>query len=219
MDQPILPADAALAALHWRYATKKFDPTRKLSAEEWAKFEQALVLSPSSYGLQPYKFIVVTDQALKDKLKAVSYGQGQVADCSHLVVFASRTDVTEADVDHYLERVSQVRGTDVDHLKKGFGKVIKGDVVQGPRHAVVKEWCARQAYIALGQLMTVAALTSVDICPMEGFETDKYDEILGLTGQGYRSVVLAPVGHRAEDDGAASLPKVRFPSEELVDHR
>ncbi len=219
MDQPLLPADAALAALHWRYATKKFDPTKRLSAEEWAKFEQALTLAPSSYGLQPYKFVVVSDQALKDKLKAVSYGQGQVADCSHVVVFAARTDLTEADVDHYLERVSQVRGTDLDHLKNGFGKVIKGDVVQGPRHAMVKEWCARQAYIALGQLMTFAALTSVDICPMEGFENDKFDDILGLTAQGYRAVVMATVGHRASDDGAAGLPKVRFPVDELVDRR
>ena len=193
MDQPLLSADAALAALHWRYATKKFDSTRKLSAEEWARFEQALVLSPSSYGLQPYKFVVVTDQALKDRLKEVSYGQGQVADCSHLVVFAARTNLTEADVDHYLERVSQVRGTSFEQLKNGFGKVIKGDVIQGPRHAMVKEWCARQAYIALGELMTFAALVSVDICPMEGFDTDKYDEILGLTAQGYRAVVLAPV--------------------------
>ena len=219
MDQPLLPADAALAALHWRYATKKFDPNKKLSAEEWAKFEQALVLAPSSYGLQPYKFLVVTDQALKEKLLPASYGQRQVVDCSHLVVFAARTDLTETDIDHYLERVSQVRGTDLEHLKNGFGKVIKGDVVHGPRHAMVKEWCARQAYIALGQLMTFASLVSVDICPMEGFENDKYDEILGLPAQGYRAVVMAPVGHRAEDDGAAGLPKVRFPVEELVERR
>ena len=219
MDQPLLSADATLAALHWRYATKKFDASKKLSAEEWAKFEQSLLLSPSSYGLQPYKFLVVTDQALKEQLRAAAHGQSQVTDCSHLVVFAARTDVTDADVDHYLARISQVRGTDVEHLKTGFGKVIKGDVVHGPRHAVVQEWCARQAYIALGQLMFFAALSSVDVCPMEGFDTDKFDEILGLPAQGYRAVVLAPVGHRAEDDGAASLPKVRFPAEELLDHR
>ena len=92
-------------------------------------------------------------------------------------------------------------------------------MVNGPRHAVIQEWCARQAYIALGNLLTVAALESVDICPMEGFDTGKFDEILGLTAQGYRAVVLAPVGHRAEDDGAASLPKVRFPVGELIEHR
>ncbi len=219
MDQPLLPADATLAALHWRYATKKFDPARKLSTEEWAKFEQALVLAPSSYGLQPYKFVVVTDQALKEKLRPAAYNQTQITDCSHLVVFAPRTDMTEDDVDRYLERVCQVRGTDLEHLKNGFGKVIKGDIVQGPRHALIKEWCARQAYIALGQLMVFAALSSVDVCPMEGFDTGKFDEILGLTAQGYRSVVLGAVGHRAADDGAAGLPKVRFPAEHLLDHR
>ncbi len=219
MDQPLLPADATLAALHWRYATKKFDASKKLSAEEWSKFEQALVLSPSSYGMQPYKFIVVSDPALREKLKAAAHGQSQITDCSHLVIFAARTDVTDADVDHYLERISQVRGTDMAHLQGGYGKVIKGDIVHGPRHAVVREWCARQAYIALGELMVFAALSSVDICPMEGFSTDQYDEILGLPAQGYRAVVVAAVGHRAADDGAAGLPKVRFPVEELLDHR
>ena len=215
MDQPLLSADAVLAALHWRYATKKFDACRKLSAEQWDKLEQALLLAPSSYGLQPYKFIVVTDDALRAQLVSASYGQTQVAECSHLVVFAARTDVTDQDVDHYMQRISAVRGVAVEHLGK-FSAVIKGDIVGGPRHAVVKEWCARQAYIALGQLMTVAALESIDVCPMEGFDTGKYDEIFGLPAMGYRAVVLATVGHRSPDDGAASLPKVRRPLEELI---
>ena len=157
MDQPLLPADATLAALHWRYATKKFDPSKKLSAEEWAKFEQALVLSPSSYGLQPYKFVIVQDPALREKLKPASYGQSQITDCSHLVVFAARTDITEADVDHYLDRIVEVRGVDRQHLEESYGARIKGSAVHGSIHAMIKEWCARQAYIALGQLMTFAA--------------------------------------------------------------
>lgn len=218
MDQPLLSADAVLAALHWRYATKKFDPTRKLSDDQWGKLEAALLLSASSYGLQPYKFIVVQDAALREQLGTAAYGQGQVTDCSHLVVFAARLDVTEADVDHYMARISEVRGVEVAHLG-GFAKVIKGDVVNGPRHAVVQEWCARQAYLALGNLLTVAALESVDVCPLEGFDTGKFDEILGLPGQGYRAVVLAAVGHRADDDGAAGLPKVRLPAGELIEHR
>ncbi len=112
MDQPLLPADAILAALHWRYATKKFDPAKKLSAEQWDKLEQTLLLAPSSYGMQPYKFIVVTDPALREQLKAAAHGQSQITDCSHLVVFAARTDVTEQDVDHYMERISEVRGVE-----------------------------------------------------------------------------------------------------------
>ena len=218
MDQPLLPTDATLAALHWRYATKKFDASRKLSAEEWDKLEQALVLAPSSYGLQPYKFIVITDASLKEQLLPFAYGQTQITDCSHLVVFAARTDVTEQDVEHYMARITEVRGVERAHLE-GYAKVIKGDVVNGPRHAVAKEWCARQAYIALGQLMTVAALASIDVCPMEGISPDKFTEILGLADKGYTAVVVATVGHRAADDGAASLPKVRFPAGELIEHR
>ena len=218
MDQSLLPTDAILAALHWRYATKKFDASHPLSAEEWAKLEQALLLAPSSYGLQPYKFIVITDPALRAQLQPATYGQTQVTECSHLVVFASRLDVTEQDVEHYLARISEVRGVERAHLET-YAKMIKGDVVNGPRHAVIKEWCARQAYIALGQLMTVAALASIDVCPMEGFTPDKYNEVLGLPAQGFTAVVVATVGHRAPDDGAASLPKVRFPAGELIEHR
>ncbi len=217
MDQ-IIPTEAILAALHWRYAVKKFDPTRKLTAEEWGKLEQALVLSPSSYGLQPYHFIVVTDAALREQLKPAAYDQSQVTDCSHLVVFAARTDVTTEDVGHYMDRIGQVRGVDRSQLAH-YENIILGDVVNGPRHEIAAGWCARQAYIALGNLMTVAALTAVDICPMEGFSTPKFDEVLGLSGRGLTAVVLAAVGHRAHDDGAASLPKVRMSDEELVEHR
>ncbi len=218
MDQALLSADAVLAALHWRYATKKFDASKKISDDQWAKLEATLLLSPSSYGMQPYKFIVVTDPALRAQLVPDSYGQAQVADCSHLVIFAARTDLTEQDVEHYMARITEVRGVERAHLEN-YASMIKGDVVNGPRHAVVKDWCARQAYIALGQLMTVAALESIDVCPMEGFSAAKYDEVFNLTAQGYTAVVIAPVGHRAEDDGAASLPKVRLPAEELIERR
>ena len=131
MDQ-LISTEAILAALHWRYATKKFDPARRLTAEEWEKLEQALVLSPSSYGMQPYHFIVVTDAALREQLRPAAYGQAQIIDCSHLVVFAARTDVTADDVAHYMDRIGEVRGVDRDKLA-GFEKAILGDVVNGPR--------------------------------------------------------------------------------------
>ena len=193
-------------------------PPANFPAEEWDKLEQALVLAPSSWGLQPYKFVVVTDPALKAQLLPAAFGQAQITDCSHLVVFAARTDVTDENVEHYLARITEVRGVERAHLD-GFAQVIKGDIVNGPRHAIAGEWSKRQAYIALGQLMTVAALAGIDICPMEGFVPDKFDEILGLKPQGYTAAVIAPVGYRAEDDGAASLPKVRLPASELIDHR
>ena len=218
MDQPLLSADAVLAALHWRYATKKFDPARRLTGDQWSKLEQTLLLSASSYGLQPYKFIVVQDPALREQLKAAAHHQPQITDCSHLVVFAARLDVTDDDVEHYMARITDVRGVSREHLEK-YASIIKGDVVNGPRHAVIQEWCARQAYIAMGNLLTVAALESIDVCPMEGFDNAKYDALLGLPAQGYRAVVVAAVGHRAEDDGTASLPKVRMPDTELIEHR
>ncbi len=218
MDQPLLSADAILAALHWRYATKKFDPARKLSDDQWRKLEAALLLSASSYGLQPYKFIVITDPALREQLQPAAYGQGQITDASHLIVFAARLNLTDDDVEHYMARISEVRGVERAHLEV-FASRIKGSLVPGALPVSVPEWCARQAYLALGNLLTVAALESIDVCPMEGFDNGKFDEILGLGAQGYRAVVLATVGHRAEDDGAANLPKVRFPDSELIERR
>ena len=219
MEHPsLLSADAVLAGLHWRYATKKFDPAKEIDPADWAKLEAALVLSASSWGFQPYKFVVVTDPALRAQLKAAAFAQPQVSDCSHLVVFAARTDVSEADIEHYVERVSEVRGVSLEHLE-GFKKMLVGDLVNGPRHAIIKEWSARQAYIALGNLLTVAALTGVDACPMEGFAPDQFNEILGLGKLGYTAVVIATLGYRAADDGAANVPKVRFPAEELVVRR
>ncbi len=218
MDQPLISANAVLAALHWRYATKKFDPSRKLSPEEWDKLQQALMLSASSYGLQPYRFVVITDPTLRATLKSHAYGQAQVTDCSHLVVFAARTDITDGDVESYLERISEVRGVSMEHLK-GLGERMSRDLVTGPRHKVVGEWCARQCYIALGNLLTVAAVTSVDACPMEGFSPKGFNEVLNLTAQGLSAVVMAAVGHRSPEDGAASVPKVRKTAEVLVDAR
>jgi nitroreductase len=218
MDKPLISIDAVLAALHWRCAVKKFDPARKLSDEQWDKLEQALILSPSSYGLQPYRFIVVTDPELRTKLRAQAYGQPQITDCSHLVVFAARTDITIEDVDQYVDRVSEVRGVERAHLE-GFRGGMIGDLVTGPRHAVIAQWCARQAYIALGNLMTVAAITSVDVCPMEGFSPKGFNEVLDLGAQGLSAVVLAAVGHRAENDGSASVPKVRKTASVVVDRR
>jgi nitroreductase len=218
MDKALISIDAVLAALHWRYATKKFDPSRKLSAEEWDKLEQALILSPSSYGLQPYRFIVVTDPVLRQTLRSHAHGQPQITDSSHLVVFAARTDITAEDIDLYMARIAEVRGVEPAHLAK-FRDIMAGDLVTGPRHAVVDQWSARQAYIALGNLIAVAAITSIDVCPMEGFSPQGFNEVLNLGAQGLSAVVLAAVGHRAPDDGAANVPKVRKTQEVIVARR
>jgi nitroreductase len=214
----ITPGESLLQQLRWRYATKKFDPARKIPAQEWAVVEQALILTPSSYGLQPWKFVVVTDPALKTALRAASWKQAQVEDCSHLVVLCAKQDVTEADVDHFIARTAEVRGVTADSLG-GYKGFMMGDLVNGPRHAIIQEWAARQTYIAMGNLLTTAALLGIDACPFEGIQPAKYDEILGLQGTGFGTVSACPLGYRAEDDKYAAAPKVRYEASEIIEHR
>ena len=207
-----------LDALQWRYATKKFDATKKISAADWAALEQALILTPSSYGLQPWKFVVVTDPALKAKLRPASWNQSQIEDCSHLVVFLGKEDITEADLDRFVARTAEVRGTTIESLA-GYKGYMMGDLVNGARHAFIGEWAARQVYLAFGNFMTAAALLGIDTCPIEGLEPVKYDEILGLKGTGYRTLAACPAGYRAADDKYASLTKVRYAAEDVIEHR
>jgi nitroreductase len=213
-----IPGESLLQQLNWRYATKKFDATKKISAADWAVLEEALILTASSYGLQPWKFIIVTDPALKAKLRPASWNQSQVEDCSHMVIFAARQDITETDLDRFIARTAEVRGSTVESLA-GYKGFMMGDLVKGARHAVIHEWAARQTYIAMGNLLTSAALLGIDACPFEGIEPAKYDEILGLKGTGYATVSACPVGYRADDDKYASAPKVRFAAKELIDRR
>ncbi len=207
-----VPAEAVLAQLKWRYATKKFDPSRQIPADVWAVLEQALVLTPSSYGLQPWKFFVVTDPALKAKLPAFSWGQSQPQDCSHMVVMAIKKGLAEADVDRYISRVSEVREQKIEALG-GFKKMMLGTLSSGMD---VDEWAARQVYIALGQFMAAAAVLGVDTCPMEGIDPAKYDEVLGIAAQGYHTVVACPAGYRSPTDKSAAAAKVRFKTEDVV---
>ena len=213
-----ITGESLLQQLNWRYATKKFDATKKISATDWAVLEQAMVLTASSYGLQPWKFIVVTDPALKTRLRAASWNQSQVEDCSHHVVLTAKQDISEADVDRFVARIAEVRGGTAESLA-AYRSYMVGDLVHGPRHAIIKEWAARQAYIAMGNLLTSAAVLGIDTCPFEGIEPAEYDEILGLDGTGYGTVAACPVGYRAADDKYASTPKVRFEAKDVVDHR
>lgn len=217
MDTRPFGNDTLLRQLNWRYATKKFDPARRISAVDWETLEEALTLSPSSYGLQPYKFIVVTDPEVRSRLVAASWGQRQPADSSHFVVFANRPAVTAEQVEQYLARIAEVRGLAIETLAP-FGKVIGGDLIQGPRAAIAAHWAARQAYIALGNFITSATVLGIDTCPMEGFDPAKYDEILGLPAHGVTAVVACAAGYRAEDDKYAALKKVRLSREELFLH-
>src|SRR5258708_32862871 len=206
-----------LEQLNWRYATKQFDPNRKISTSDWTTLEEALRLTPSSGGLQPWKFIVVTDPAIRAKLHPGSYGQPQITDASHLVVFAAKTNFNEADVDAHLQNVARIQGVPVESLAQFRGMLV-GGIVQSQDEAARNAWARNQAFIALGNLLTSAALLGIDACPMEGFDRAQYDEILGLKAECYASAVIATLGYRAATDQSASAPKVRFPKEQVFAH-
>ncbi len=209
--------ETLLEQLRWRYAVKKFDTTRKISADDWDTLEQALVLTPSSYGLQPWKFVVITHQKTKEELIPMSWNQRQVADASHVVVFAVRKPLTESDIDRYIAVTAEIRGVSIESLS-GFKKMMMGSLVPPPPGFDINHWAALQAYIALGNFMTSAAMLGIDTCPMEGIIPAKYDELLGLPQEGFGTVVVCVVGYRATDDKYATLPKVRFPAADVIRH-
>ena len=212
----LAPSDL-LRALRWRYSVKRFDPTKKIPADVWAALEESLVLTPSSFGLQPWRFTVITDQAIKDQLLPLSWQQKQVAEASHVVVFSIRKGLNAGDVGRYLERVAEVRGVPLDSLV-GYKKVILRFIERPPDGLSLDYWAELQVYIALGNFMTAAAVLGVDTCPMEGFMPDKYDEVLGLPAEGYAAKVVCVAGYRSDEDKYASIPKVRYPAADVIKH-
>ncbi len=207
--------ETLLKQLNWRYAVKKFDPSRRISDADWETLERALVLTPSSFGLQPWRFVVITDPATKERLVPMSWGQRQVVDASHVVVFTVRKPLTESDVVRHIARTAEVRGVTAESLA-GFQKMMLGSLVPPPADVDINHWAALQAYIALGTFMTSAALLGIDTCPMEGIVPAKYDELLELPNEGYGTVVVCVAGYRAADDKYAAAPKVRFPREDVI---
>jgi nitroreductase len=200
--------------LNWRYATKQFDPAKKISAADWTTLETALQLTPSSGGLQPWKFIVVTDPAVRAKLLPASYGQAQINDASHLVVFAAKNNLNEADVDAHIKHIAEVQGAPIEALAPLRGMLV-GGIVKAQDESARNAWARNQVFIALGNLLTSAALLGIDACPMEGFDRAQYDEILGLKTKGFAAAVIATLGYRLPTDKYASAPKVRFPKEQI----
>lgn len=214
MNHPI-PETKLLDALTWRYATKTFDAAKKISDVTWKALEESLVLSPSSFGLQPYRFLVVEDPSVRAKLQPHSWNQSQVVDASHYIVMAGRTAMTEAEIDLFLDRVVEVRGIPRESLD-GYRGMMYGSLLSPGAEARIPHWAALQAYIALGNLMTSAALLGIDTCAIEGFVPAEYDAILGLREQGYASVVCCALGYRSAEDKYALAAKVRFPAANLI---
>jgi nitroreductase len=212
-----ITTDQLLAAQTWRYATKQFDASQTIPAPVWQALEESLILSPSSYGLQPWQFFVVANPDLRAKLRPHSWNQSQITDASHLVVFAIPEKVDVPYMEKYLSRIAEVRGIPLESL--GFYRdMMMADVIAGPRQAWVREWAARQVYIALGNFMTSAALVGVDTCPLEGIDPREYDAILDLPAKGFNTIVACAAGYRSADDKYATLPKVRFEKSDLIRH-
>lgn len=207
-----------VSQLQWRYATKKFDSQKKISKEDWAAIEKALILTPSSYGLQPWKFIVVQNPDVRKKLTPLSWKQTQVEDCSHYVVFANKTGLDEKYISDFIALNCKTRGVPAEKLE-GYKKMMLTHLLGSDRKVNLADWAARQCYIALGNLMTVVAVMGIDACPMEGIEPQGYDKVLGLEGTGYQTCVACAVGYRSSEDFYASLAKVRFPSEQVWVHK
>lgn len=214
MSSPALSSEALLRQLSWRYAVKKFDAARKIPADTWAVLERSLILSPSSYGLQPWRFVVITDPAVKAKLPAISWNQGQPRDCSHMVVLAARKGIAPADVEKYVQLIATTRGTAPETLND-YKNMMLGTVTKTPPEQL-DQWTRHQCYIALGFLMSAAALLEVDACPMEGIVHAEYDKLLNLPASGYTATVGCALGYRAADDWLAGLKKVRYDASELI---
>ena len=200
--------------LKWRYAVKKFDHHKILSDNQINILKQAFNLTATSYGLQPIKLVVVKNKDIQKELVLHSWNQQQVSQASHLLVICVDTKLDETDVEKYFERVKEIRNTP-DEIINSFKEYLT-TTISGKTTEDLLSWGKNQAYLALGNLLTVCANEKIDSCPMEGFIPEKYDEVLGLKEKNLSSVLVLPVGYRAEDDIMTHQKKVRKNIDEIV---
>ena len=201
-------------SLAWRYATKQFDPSKKISEEVFNQVLEAARLAPSSLGLQPWKFVVVEDRKLRQQLREHAWNQSQITDASHLVILCSRTEMTTDYVNAYAERIAAERKLKSEDVEQ-YRQMMLGYVGQLNGESS-KIWMTNQVYLALGVLLSACALAGLDACPMEGFDAAKFDDILTLPQQGFNARVLCAVGYRSESDWLSGLKKVRFQASEVI---
>ncbi len=200
--------------LKWRYATKDFDKTKKLTVNQLNTLLESVNLSASSYGMQPFEVMVIENQELKDRLRTVSGDQSQVSDASQLILFAARNNLSPLHVEEYIQRIMSIRNVSYDSLIDYRNRIVKS--ISSKSQETLFQWASRQIYIALGFLLVTAAVEEIDACPIEGFEKEMYDEILGLKEKGLSSVVMVAVGYRSADDKYQFKPKVRKSIKELI---
>ena len=193
--------------LNWRYATKKFDLSKKVSQTDLEQLKECIRLSVSSYGLQHYKVLIIEDEKIKEQLKPASYGQNQITESSHLFIFCNYTNNTNNYIDEYLKLKADTQNLQIDDLQ-GYGNFIKG-ALSYKSEDEMKNWTAKQTYIALANLLIASAELKIDACPMEGFEPEKYNKILGLNKMGLNATVIVAVGYRSTDDQTQFETKVR----------
>ena len=198
---------------NWRYATKKFDTTKKISKQDLETLKEAIRLSASSFGLQPYRVLIIENPELRAKLQSAAWGQSQIVDASQLIVFANITNFGETEIDSYLANITKTRGLPADALK-GYGDFMKSKIVALPED-VRNTWASKQTYLALGNLMNAASELKIDVTPMEGFEPAQVNEILGLGKLGLNATLLATIGYRHEEDATQHYKKVRKSNEDL----
>ena len=201
--------------LTWRYATKKFDPTRKISDTEFDVVKSSLHLVPTSYGLQPFKFLLIESKEVREQLMKASYGQQQVIDASHLIVLCSYRELTEEHIHNYMDNIAATRNIESNTLT-GFRDLIKNTSLQlSPDKQL--EWMSKQVYIALGQLLHTCASLRIDATPMEGFNADEYDKILGLSEKNLHATLVCPIGYRHPEDPTQHKKKVRKSKDDLFE--
>lgn len=200
--------------LNWRYATKVFDTEKKVSATDLDTVLESMRLSASSFGLQPWKFVVVSNKELRKKLRGVAWDQPQVTDASELIVLTVRTDVNDALVDAYIADISKTRGVAIPGLK-GYEDMMKNSINSKSPEAR-EAWASRQVYIPLGTALVTAASLGIDAGPMEGFDNAQVDAILGLDKLGLKSLAFLALGYRSQADKTAQYKKVRFAKEDVV---
>lgn len=204
--------DTLLTQLNWRYATKKFDPDNRISEKDWHVLTESLRLAPSSYGLQPWQFIVVQNAALRKTLRPLSWNQSQIEDCSHLVVITTLKTMTTDYIDHFIQKTSDIQQSPIDKLT-GYRDLMVANLTNSP---TIQHWGQRQSYIAMGMLIYSAALLNIDTCAIEGLDPNAYDKVLGLADSNYATVAAVALGYRHEEDKHQHMKKVRFDHTEVI---
>jgi len=198
---------------NWRYATKKFDATKKVSAEDLNTLKEAIRLSSSSYGLQPYKVLIIENPELRAQLQPAAWGQSQIVDASHLFIFANDTNIGDEAIDQFLNAISVERETPLESLA-GYGDFMKSKI-STLEPAIKNTWASKQTYLALGNLLNAAAELKIDVTPMEGFVPAQVNEILGLDKLNLNASLIATIGYRHDEDATQFYKKVRKSQEEL----